>query len=317
MQYAHGPSHAQPLPTGALATFIAIERHGSISAAAQALHLSQPATSRRLQGLEEQIGVALFDRIAGRLHITAAGLALLPHAEQSIAAEADAVRAAQAQGATAVGNVDLAIVGSLIDPLLTRALEVVVREHPDAELHISTATSAHVCSLVRKGEVALGVSYSDPPKVDPVGDLHHEVLTTEQLVAVCAPAHSLAGRRIDAKTVGSRRWLVFPDHENHPESSSTIARRTLEQHQVEPKNLRSIDSLSAQRALVRAEYGLALLPLSMVADDITCGTLALVKTPTIQIESSITLTSRAGAYVSPAVQVIVDILRDAAASDGA
>lgn len=306
----HDPHEAtlhQPMPTGALATFVAIVRCGTISGAANELHLSQPAVSRRLQGLEEQIGILLFDRVASKLRITAAGSAFLPHAERSLAAETDAIEAAQDQAAGPVGTVKVAIVGSLIDPLLTQALRAVVDQHPGVDLNIATATSSEVCALVRRGDATLGVSYAQPrPESDE--DLQAEMLMTESLVVVCSPTHASAGTKLNARAIRSERWLVFPDQQNHPESASTIARRTLEQRHVDASRLHAIDSLSAQRALVRSGYGLALLPQSMVAEDLRAGTLQTLTVPLLRIETPITLTTRTGAYLPPAAQVVVDVL---------
>lgn len=313
MHDAHDTTLHQSLPTGALATFVAVVRCGTISGAATELHLSQPAVSRRLQGLEEQIGILLFDRIASKLRITAAGAALLPHAERSLAAETDAIEAAQDQAAGPVGSVKLAIVGSLIDPLLTDALSAVIEQHPGVDLNIATATSSEVCGLVRRGEATIGVSYAQPhPEADE--DLQSETLMTESLVVVCSPTHPLVGTKVNARAIRSERWLVFPDQQNHPESASTIARRALEQRHVGASNLHSIDSLSAQRALVRSGYGLALLPQSMVAEDLRAGTLQTLTVPLIRMDTPITLTTRTGAYLPPAAQVVLDVLGAASAS---
>jgi molybdate transport repressor ModE-like protein len=69
----------------AIDTFLAIHRTGSISAASEALHLSQPAVTRRLQTLERRLGAPLFDRTRGGLRLSAAGEVLLPHAERGAA----------------------------------------------------------------------------------------------------------------------------------------------------------------------------------------------------------------------------------------
>lgn len=314
MQGPHEPSDGRPgrgpidptdpLPTGALATFVATHHAGSISAAASRLHLSQPAVSRRLQGLERHLGVPLFDRLPGGLRTTAAGLALLPHAERALAAEADAVRAAVGRRDLAAGPVAVGAVGSLVEPYLTSALRAVVERHPRIDIEIATATSAELGDLIRRGELAVGVSYAQGD--DP--DLTVRVLATERLVAACAPDHPLAGRRLDGSELRRHRWLVFPDHDAHPETSGTIARRLLERHHVPAHHLRPIDSLSAQRALAMAGYGLALLPVSMVGADLARGGLATVEAPSLAVTTPVTVITRRHAHIDPATSTVIDVL---------
>lgn len=73
--------------------FVAVVETGSVSAAAEQVHVTQPVVSRQLQTLERRLGVQLFDRDGGRLHLSAAGRELLPRARE-VLAQADAVEQA-------------------------------------------------------------------------------------------------------------------------------------------------------------------------------------------------------------------------------
>ncbi len=301
--------HVRPalleVPGGSWATFLAIEETGTISAAASQLHLSQPAVSRRLQGLERLLGAPLFDRLSSGLALTGAGRALLPHARRALAVESDAASAVADQGGLAAGPVAIGAVGSLVEPHLTSVLAEMVVRHPDVEVEITTATSTQVCDHVRRGDLAVGVSYARPSD----DDLIVEVLAEERLVAVAAPAHSAAGQRLTPSRLAEHRWLVFPDRGGDPVNSGLIARRTLEQHNVPPERLRPIDSLTAQRALATAGYGLALLPTSMVADDVTAGRLVVVDVPALDISAPITMVTRRHAHHSAATTALLALLR--------
>lgn len=300
----------EPFPAGSLSTFVAVQRAGSISAAARLLHLSQPAVSRRLQALERRLGVALFDRRPDGLHLTDAGRALLPEASKVVAAEADAVRVVAERRAGAVGTVRVGAVGSLVEPHLTDALREVVERYPGVEMEVATGTSAQVVDLVRAGELDLGISYARP--TDTALEVRH--LADERLVVVCAPDHGLAGRSLAGPSFRDHRWLVFPDHGSHPETSGTIARRVLERHHVPPVRLRPVDSLSAQRSLAMAGYGLALLTESMVGDDLASGSLAIVAAPELEIAVPITLLTRVAAPLGPAVDAVTRLLLDGPAA---
>src|SRR5215475_8932887 len=70
----------------ALNTFLTVHRRGGVSNAARALHRSQPAISRRIVLLEQELGVPLFERISGRTRLSDAGRVLIPYAERAVAA---------------------------------------------------------------------------------------------------------------------------------------------------------------------------------------------------------------------------------------
>ena len=309
MQFAHATpinetQSTEPLPTGSFATFVAIQQAGSISGAADRLHLSQPAVSRRLQALERRLGVPLFDRVTSGLIITDSGRALLPHAQRALAAEADGVRAVADRRSNAVGSVALGVVGSLVELHVTPALRTLVREHPQVTLEITTTTSVRIRDLVRRGELAIGISYAVPDD----DDLLVRTLTRERLRVVASPEHPAAGSRLRAGDLRRHRWLVFPDPASHPETAGTVAHRALERHQVPAHLLHPIDSLTAQRALAIAAYGLALLPEGMVADDLASGRLVTVAAPALDAEAPVNLLTRRHAHLSPAALAVIDQL---------
>ena len=79
----------------ALRCFITVAREGTVSRAATLLHLTQPAVSLQLKGLEESTGLLLFNRTPGGFTLTEAGAALLPLAHRTVSASADFRTAAE------------------------------------------------------------------------------------------------------------------------------------------------------------------------------------------------------------------------------
>ena len=73
------------MDSDALKTFLTVHRRGGVSNAARALHRSQPAISRRIALLEQELGVPLFERLAGRTALSDAGRVLVPYAERAVA----------------------------------------------------------------------------------------------------------------------------------------------------------------------------------------------------------------------------------------
>lgn len=307
-----GTTLGNPFPVGSFATFMAVHDTGTVSGAAERLHLSQSAVSRRLQGLEDQLGVVLFERLPACLQLTAAGRALLPHAQRALAAEADAVRAVTEQSGQIAGSLALAVVGSLVELYLTDALRVVVEEYPRLDIEITTASSMQVRELVRRGDVDFGISYAQPTDET----LTVETLLLERLIVVGAPNHVAMRERLRRRDLCKHRWLVFPDHGPQTETAGSIARRTLERYRVPAHYLRPIDSLSAQRALASAGYGLAFLPTSMVAADLRDGRLVEVIAPSLTVSAPVTIAARRYAHTTPAAAMLRALLGEVGRTRG-
>src|SRR6516225_6778643 len=96
-------------------TFLTIAELGGFTRAGRRLHRSQPAISRRLLLLEQELGTPLIERIRGRTQLTEAGRAFLPHAEAVLAAVRDGREAVRGLNAGLSGAVSLALVGTLAD----------------------------------------------------------------------------------------------------------------------------------------------------------------------------------------------------------
>jgi DNA-binding transcriptional LysR family regulator len=140
-------------------TFVAIARVRSFSHAAETLARSQPAISRRIDLLEQELGAPLFERLRTGAVLTDAGVALLPYAQAALAAAKDGSESVRALRHGNVGTISLALVGTLADTRLTDALRRFTHRYPKVRLNLQTATSREVEELVRRGEATLGLRY--------------------------------------------------------------------------------------------------------------------------------------------------------------
>ena len=84
------------MDTEHIAAFLAIAQSGGFARAARALHLSQPAISRRIRLLEQELGAPLFERLPRGIVLTGAGTAFLPHAQATVASMRDGAAAVRA-----------------------------------------------------------------------------------------------------------------------------------------------------------------------------------------------------------------------------
>jgi DNA-binding transcriptional LysR family regulator len=293
-----------------LRTFATVAEAGTTTAATRLLHCSQPAISRRLGQLEALVGAALFERTPSGMRLTAAGQALLPFAEAALAAIGDGLEAVKSVRDEHAGPVTVALVGTLAGTWVTGAVRAVATRHPSVNLRLRTGTSVEVAELVRRAEATIGIRYArveDPQLVS-------EDLFDERMVVVCAPDHPRAGTRVRSlAALGDERWLAFPDRRPGPETSARHVHGALAAAGVTDDAIVAIDSLTAQKRLVEAGFGIALMQETAVVEETGAGTLTTIDTTAPVLAVPVVLVYRRNAFLSRAAQTLLDELRREAA----
>ncbi len=274
-----------------LESFVAIATGGGFTDASKKLHRSQPAISRRIRQLEQSLDARVFERAGRGVRLTEAGQALLPHAEAALAALDDGRRAVKALAGKAKGAhaLRLAIVGTLADLYLVRALRRFRTRFGDASIGLRTATSREVSALVRRGEADLGLRYFPDP--DP--KLESLPLGHERLAVVVAAGHRIRAARVASlRAFEGETWLGFPPDPRHPESSGEVLQRQLAAGGLAHPSLTPVDSLTAQKRLVEAGLGIALLPLSSVREELRRGTLRSIAVSRLRADQPVVAVQR-------------------------
>lgn len=288
--------------------FVAIVRRGGFSRAAASLHLSQPAISRRVRLLEGELGAPLFDRVHSGAALTDAARAFLPHAEALLASMRDGVEAVAALKGGDQGTVTLAVVGTLASTTLTERLRRFREAFPAIELRVRTALSREVSDLVRRGDATLGLRYERDGHAELVSTVVHD----EPMIAVCAPQHRLArARQVQPADLAGERWITFPPRPSPgPEPYATLLEHRLAACGLAAAPVLHIDSLTAQKRLVEAGFGLALLAASSVEEELRHGSLQALRAPMFQATIPVVLIHRRHAYLSGAARALASALRD-------
>lgn len=283
--------------TAEIEAFVAVARQRGVTRAAAHLNRSQPAITRRIRQLEAALGAPLIERGPSGAVLTEAGRAFLPHAEQALAAIRDGAEAVADLARDDAGVISLAIVGTLADSPLVATLQDYLRRRPEMRLDLRTANSREVSDLVRRGEAMLGLRYF----ADPGDDMASEQIGTEPLVLVCAADHRLAGKRPRSLAqLSGERWLAFPAGRNRPPSVGHLVERELAKAGLIDLDILAVDSLTAQKRLVEAGFGIALLPASAIGEERRLGTLAVIDAPRLAVAQPIHAVHRRGGYLNGA-----------------
>jgi DNA-binding transcriptional LysR family regulator len=286
--------------------FIAINRAGGFTRAAELLHLSQPAVSRRIELLEHELGAPLFERLPGGIRLSEAGQAFLPYAQQALAAVEDGKAAVHALEEEEKGTITLALVGTLASTQLTKHLHAFQRAYPRVRLLLRTARSDEVSSLVQQGDAQLGLRYFADPRPDMRSlPVMHEPL----LVIAAAQSRFVTEEPTEPAALLGAPWVTFPLSAG---SSSEPFARLLEQQLVrsglESAERIVIDSLTAQKRLIEADFGIGLLPASSIEEELQLGTVRVLPVAALQTSVPVMAIHRRHAYLSRAARLLLALI---------
>lgn len=194
----------------ALECLVALVEAGSVTSAAAALHLSQPALSHQISALEKEIGTPVVERLPRGVRPTAAGLAVAQEARDALHHAALAVTVGRKVAEGRAGRLRIASAETMTTWLLTPALREWRARHPEVAFELSEFSSAdRMDRFLTDGHADLIVG----PR--PTTTAHHvEVLGTEEMVVVAGPGHRFADEPAVALAAVAKEPFIHYDPEN-------------------------------------------------------------------------------------------------------
>jgi len=232
--------------------FLEVARRGSVSRAAEALFITQPTLTARLHGLERELGTPLFLRTPHGMRLTDAGRAWIPFAERALRALVDGRDALQQVMTASAGHLMIAAAPAVSTYVLPQMLEKFVAAHPRVEVSVRTGHSEDVVELVLRDEVQIGLGRAIRHP-----DLELRPFHTEDLVL------EVAGQKL----------IMFDRTSSYYE----ITHGAFLSAGVSLRGMMELDSIEAAKKMVERGLGVALLPGTAVAREVSGGTLCLVK----------------------------------------
>ncbi|MGQ0502313.1 MAG: LysR family transcriptional regulator [Panacagrimonas sp.] len=250
------------MDTQALAAFLEVADQASFTRAAERLHLSQPAISKRLKSLEDQIGERLFDRVGRSVLLTDAGRALLPYARKVVHTLEDGRRALSQLGQKVSGRLSIGTSHHIGLHRLPPVLKRFVLDFPEVDLDLHFMDSEDACEAVIAGKLELGI-VTLPQQ--PLPQLLSGVIWPDPLAVVAAPTHPLASRPQVALEELAAHPAVLPDADTY---THRIVRVELEARGVQPRVRLATNYLETLKMLAAIGLGWSVLPESMIDDSL-------------------------------------------------
>ncbi len=286
-----------------LHAFVTIADNSSFSLAADRLHLTQPAVSKRVATLEAELNVRLFDRLSRTVRLTEAGTVLLPRARRILAEVDDSRRALRNLSGIITGPLILATSHHIGLHRLPPVLRTFTARYPQVRLDMRFMDSEVACAVMLRGEVELAI-VTLPPNVDP--PLEALPLWTDPLVVVASRVHPLA----ELATVAPQQ---LKEHSAILPSEATFTRRIIEDELtrlgVEISVAFATNYLETIKMMVVVGLGWSVLPRTMLDGE-------LVELPIagLRLERMLGVVRHTGHTLSNAAGALLCALREAGAN---
>jgi DNA-binding transcriptional LysR family regulator len=284
-----------------LKALVTVVETGSVTRAAELLHLVQPAVTRQIRALEHELGVSLFERTRHGMRPTEAAMSLAERARRALT-ELDRARAelSPAPG-TVTGLVSVGLLESTADLLAQPLVSAVLRDHPAIELRVLTAYSGHLQQWLDDGDLDLSLLYS----LASTPSLNVRNLIKEKLWVVAPAGDGLTAGQPVPLAAAACHPLVLPAPGH---SLRVLIDRAVANAGVAVDIAVQTNSMTLQKQLVRGGHGWTILPGAGIAVDVTAGTLSAAPLTEPDVHRSIAIGRPRSGPVSPAARIVADEL---------
>lgn len=288
-----------------LKTLIHVAELGSLSKAADRLHIAQPALSRQIRLLEKELGVYLFERHGRGMVITDLGREVLARATR-IMAELDAIRHVASEAESSYrGTVTLGTTPTVAEIVTVPLVRRIKDSHPDLSIRLCSAFTGHLLDWLQRGELDLAVSY-DP---QPLHSLRIVPIMTEELLFVQKGRRKGRTKAISFTELVSEN-LVLPSPRH---GLRAIMEDCAGKAGVKLRASIEADSFSAMIDLVRNGFGGTVLPLAPIYALVEAGVLRVRPIVEPKPTRRLVLAFPADRPVSAAARFVGEVLTDIAA----
>jgi DNA-binding transcriptional LysR family regulator len=282
-----------------LLAFRAVAELNNFRKAAESVHLSQPAFSRRIDKLEQALGVRLLERTTRRVMLTAVGRDFERKVRQLLDELDATLLGIRGVAVTHMGEVTVACVPSTVHYYLSEVIRRYHERSPKVRVKVLDASANEVLAAVARGEADFGLNFIGAQE----GELDFKPLVEERFVAACRRDHPLATmRRIS--------WAQLAQHEYISVGRTSGNRVLLDQALAgvpgRPQAIYEAQHVTTALGLVEAGLGVAAVPsMAMPGPDHPL----LVSVPLIEpvITRKVGLIRRRGRSLSPAAQQLFDL----------
>ena len=286
-----------------LRAFITVAETGNVTRASSLLNLVQPAVSRQLRMLEEDLGTELFDRSRHGMQLTSSGKAMLEYAHRILNEVARAKAEIQPTDGPVSGIVTIGLLASTSDLLATVLAAEVARRYPHIRLRLTIGYAGHLQDWLEAGDVDAALLYGrmDTPA------LHVKALLEENLWVVAPPSAKLSRDQPLQFSHVAQQPFILPAA---PQGLRALIEHAATEAGITLQVFAETNALSVQKALVAQGHGWTILPVVGVATEVEHGLLSAAPLAPPGLHRTIVLATPSTRQVTAPVRCVVSALTD-------
>lgn len=286
-----------------LQALLAVADTGSVTRAAELLHVVQPAVTRQIHNLETELGATLFERSRAGMRPTDIGIQVIERARRALSELDRAREEARSSGAGLSGIVTVGLLASTAALLAVPMVSAVTERHPGVRLRVVTGYGGHLSRWLEAGDVDVALTYNQPP----AAALDVKPLLEEDLWAVAPPsADPVVAGGVDFRDL-LRRSLVMP---SAPHAIRSLVEGAAARIGLSLDIAVETNDAGVQKQLVQGGLGWTVLPGIMVADEAAGGALNAAPIVNPGIPRRIVLAKPTSVRSTSAVRMVAEILED-------
>ncbi|WP_434750346.1 selenium metabolism-associated LysR family transcriptional regulator [Paenibacillus amylolyticus] len=252
--------------------FYTVAEKGSFSAAAQALHMTQPAVTMQIQSLEDYFGTKLLHRSTKKIELSEAGRTLLPHAKRSVELIRQTDEAMSAFTEKLQGRLQLGASLTIGEYVLPRMLGPFARQYPDISIVMKVMNTTQIMDEILKHQLNFGLI--EAPVNHP--DMIVEPVMQDELKLIVPAGHDLAGRgKVNLEEVMNYPFVL----REQGSGTRQVMEDQLQKKKIDPSDMNvvmELGSTGAVKSAVEAGVGITMLSPSSVQHELALGLVHIV-----------------------------------------
>ncbi|WP_422133398.1 LysR family transcriptional regulator [Endozoicomonas sp. ALD040] len=245
-----------------LTAFLTVAECKSFSQAAEKLHLTQPAVSKRIASLESQLGTQLFDRMGRQINLNEAGRILMPKARQMLDLMKDSRQEISNLKTQVKGTLAIATSHHIGLRRLPDILREYSRRYPDVKLDIRFVDSEVAYEMLSRGEIEFGIVTLSPDNPD---RFESRLVWNDPLIFMAARDHPLSSLKKVTTQQLSEHQAILPSSNTF---THRLVRTLFEEEGLSLQTTMSSNYLETIRMLASIGLAWTILPASMLDDDL-------------------------------------------------
>ncbi|RCW50017.1 selenium metabolism-associated LysR family transcriptional regulator [Paenibacillus prosopidis] len=260
--------------------FYTVAERGSFSAAAQSLHMTQPAVTMQVQSLEDYFGTKLLQRSTKRIELTEAGRTLMPFAQRSIDLIRDTDQAMSTFTKQLKGRLQLGSSLTIGEYILPRLLGPFGQEYPHITISMKVMNTSQIMEDILNHQLNFGLI--EAPVNHP--DMHMEAVMSDELRLIVSKDHPLANR----SSVTLEEVMEYPFVLREQGSGTRLVmEEQLRKKKIDPASMKivmELGSTGAVKSAVEAGLGISFVSSSSVKHEVALGLIRMIKISDVKFQ---------------------------------